>query len=93
MGRPSLSERGAAYRHFGCGSLVKFCPLAEGASDHYPRLGATRDWEVAAGHAILAAAGGSVIDPEGTTLTYGTPEFLIPAFLAWGCPAPTLAER
>ena len=76
-------------RRVACGSSVKFCRLAEGTADHYPRLGPTHDWDVAAGHAILAAAGGSVIDPDGTPLTYGTPEFLIPAFLAWGSPAPT----
>ncbi|MDR3420808.1 MAG: 3'(2'),5'-bisphosphate nucleotidase CysQ [Xanthobacteraceae bacterium] len=73
----------------GCGSSVKFCRLAEGAADHYPRLGPTRDWDVAAGHALLVAAGGSVIGPDGTALAYGTPELRIPAFFAWGGPAPT----
>jgi 3'(2'), 5'-bisphosphate nucleotidase len=72
-----------------CGSSVKFCRLAEGAADHYPRLGPTRDWDVAAGHAVLVAAGGSVIDPDGADLAYGTPDLLIPSFLAWGGPAPT----
>jgi 3'(2'), 5'-bisphosphate nucleotidase len=72
-----------------CGSSVKFCRLAEGMADHYPRLGPTRDWDVAAGHAVLVAAGGSVIDPDGAALTYGTPALRIPAFLAWAGPAPT----
>jgi 3'(2'), 5'-bisphosphate nucleotidase len=72
-----------------CGSSLKFCRLAEGAADHYPRLGPTRDWDVAAGHALLTAAGGSVIQPDGATLKYGTPELRIPAFLAWGGPVPT----
>jgi 3'(2'), 5'-bisphosphate nucleotidase len=67
-----------------CGSSLKFCRLAEGSADHYPRLGPTRDWDVAAGHAVLAAAGGRVIAPNGADLTYGTPALLIPAFLAWG---------
>lgn len=76
-------------RRMACGSSVKFCRVAEGAADHYPRLGPTRDWDVAAGHAVLTAAGGSVIEPDGAALKYGTPELRIPAFLAWGGPAPT----
>jgi 3'(2'), 5'-bisphosphate nucleotidase len=75
-------------RRIACGSSVKFCRLAEGVADHYPRLGPTRDWDVAAGHAVLAAAGGSVIGPNGAALAYGTAERRIPAFLAWGSPAP-----
>jgi 3'(2'), 5'-bisphosphate nucleotidase len=74
-------------RCIACGSSMKFCRLAEGAADHYPRLGPTRDWDVAAGHAVLAAAGGSVTEPRGAALVYGTPERRIPAFLAWGGPA------
>lgn len=69
-----------------CGSALKFCRLAEGAADHYPRLAPTRDWDVAAGHAILEAAGGRVIAPDGELLAYGTPELKIPGFLAWGDP-------
>jgi 3'(2'), 5'-bisphosphate nucleotidase len=80
-------------RRIASGSSVKFCRLAEGVADHYPRLGPTRDWDVAAGHAVLAAAGGSVIGPDGAILTYGTPERRIPAFLAWGTPAPTEGTR
>ncbi len=76
-------------RRIACGSSVKFCRLAEGVADHYPRLGPTRDWDVAAGHAVLTAAGGSVIAPDGSALTYGTADLRIPAFLAWGGPAPT----
>jgi 3'(2'), 5'-bisphosphate nucleotidase len=72
-----------------CGSSLKFCRLAEGAADHYPRLGPTHDWDVAAGHAVLVAAGGSVIDPDGAALAYGTPQLLIPSFMAWGGPVPT----
>ena len=76
-------------RRVACGSSLKFCRLAEGMADLYPRLAPTRDWDVAAGHAVLAAAGGSVVDPEGTALIYGSPALLIPAFVAWGGPAPT----
>jgi 3'(2'), 5'-bisphosphate nucleotidase len=71
-----------------CGSSLKFCRLAEGAADHYPRLAPTHDWDIAAGHAVLVAAGGSVSAPDGTPLAYGTADLLIPSFLAWGQPAP-----
>lgn len=75
-------------RTLGCGSSVKFCRLAEGAADLYPRLAPTHDWDIAAGHAILVAAGGSVVGADGKAVVYGTPELLIPAFVAWGGPAP-----
>jgi 3'(2'), 5'-bisphosphate nucleotidase len=74
------------------GSSVKFCVLAEGAADLYPRFGPTRDWDVAAGHAILAAAGGSVLAPGGAPLTYGTPELRIPSFVACGDPEGMVAR-
>jgi 3'(2'), 5'-bisphosphate nucleotidase len=67
-----------------CGSSVKFCRLAEGAADLYARLAPTHDWDIAAGHAVLAAAGGKVTAPDGSAVTYGSRELLIPAFLAWG---------
>lgn len=69
------------------GSSIKFCRLAEGLADIYPRFGPTHDWDVAAGHAILVAAGGSVTTPRGTPLVYGTPGQRIPAFIALGDPA------
>ena len=72
-----------------CGSALKFCRVAEGAADLYPRLAPTCDWDVAAGHAILAAAGGSVTAPDGSAVAYGTKALRIPGFLAWGeVPAP-----
>jgi 3'(2'), 5'-bisphosphate nucleotidase len=70
-----------------CGSSMKFCRLAEGGADLYPRLTPTHDWDIAAGHAILAAAGGKVIAPSGAPIAYGSSELLIPAFVAWGDPA------
>jgi 3'(2'), 5'-bisphosphate nucleotidase len=72
-----------------CGSAVKFCQLAEGVADVYPRLSTTCEWDVAAGHALLAAAGGMVTTPEGGALTYGQigAEFRVPAFVAWGDPS------
>ena len=69
-----------------CGSSLKFCRLAEGGADLYPRLAPTFEWDVAAGHAVLAAAGGTVTTPAGDLLTYGREEFRIPAFIAWGHP-------
>jgi 3'(2'), 5'-bisphosphate nucleotidase len=67
-----------------CGSAVKFCRLAEGSADLYPRLAPTHDWDVAAGHAVLKAAGGSVVAPEGGPIVYGSAALIIPGFLAWG---------
>lgn len=68
------------------GSSIKFCRVAEGNADVYPRLAPTHDWDIAAGHAVLAAAGGCVVRPEGGQLAYGTPELIIPGFIAWGDP-------
>jgi 3'(2'), 5'-bisphosphate nucleotidase len=72
-----------------CGSAVKFCQLAEGAADLYPRLSPTCEWDVAAGHAVLTAAGGAVTRPDGSKLNYGgvAQDFRIPAFVAWGDPS------
>lgn len=67
-----------------CGSSVKFCRLAEGAADLYARLAPTHDWDIAAGHAVLAAAGGIVTAPDGSRIRYGSDDLLIPEFLAWG---------
>jgi 3'(2'), 5'-bisphosphate nucleotidase len=67
-----------------CGSALKFGLLAEGSADIYPRLSPTWAWDVAAGHAVLAAAGGSMLAPNGEPLRYRQPGFLIPAFIAFG---------
>lgn len=63
-----------------CGSSIKFCRIAEGSVDIYPRLAPTHEWDVAAGHAIVAAAGGTVIAPDGRPLAYGgvNKEFIVP---------------
>lgn len=66
------------------GSSVKFCRVAEGAADLYPRFGPTCEWDTAAGHAVLAAAGGSVAAVTGGPLAYGKPGFLNPGFIARG---------
>jgi 3'(2'), 5'-bisphosphate nucleotidase len=69
-----------------CGSALKFCRIAEGAADIYPRLAPTCEWDVAAGHALVAAAGGTVTLPHGGALRYGETarDFRVPAFIAWG---------
>jgi 3'(2'), 5'-bisphosphate nucleotidase len=66
------------------GSAIKFCRIAEGSADLYPRLAPTHDWDVAAGHALIEAAGGRVLAPDGKPVRYGTPELLIPGFIASG---------
>lgn len=53
------------------GSSLKFCLLAKGEADYYPRFGRTMEWDTAAGHAVLAAAGGAVFTEGGEPLTYG----------------------
>lgn len=71
-----------------CGSALKFAMLAEGAADLYPRLSPTSEWDIAAGDAILTAAGGAVLGPDGQPLLYGRGDcgFRVPAFIAWGDP-------
>src|SRR5688572_4693026 len=64
------------------GSSLKFCLLAKGEADLYPRFGRTMEWDTAAGHAVLLAAGGKVTDVAGLRLAYGKPDFENPAFIA-----------
>jgi len=66
------------------GSSVKFCLLAAGEADIYPRFGRTMEWDTAAGQAILEAAGGSVTTGDGEPLRYGKPGFVNPDFIARG---------
>ena len=71
------------------GSSLKFCRIAEGVADFYPRFGPTSEWDTAAGHAVLAAAGGVVTLPDGAPFTYGKPGFLNrDGFLARGRTSP-----
>lgn len=72
-----------------CGSALKFCRVAEGAVDIYPRLGPTSEWDVAAGHALVVAAGGTMTAPDGTPLRYGQAAegFRMRGFIAWGDPS------
>ena len=75
------------------GSSLKFCRLAEGAADIYPRLGPTCEWDTAAAQAIVEAAGGRVTTLEGAPLRYGKPEVLNPHFVASNAPLPDLLRQ
>jgi 3'(2'), 5'-bisphosphate nucleotidase len=66
------------------GSSLKLCLVAAGEADVYPRLGRTMEWDIAAGHAVLLAAGGQVSDLGGKALRYGKPGFDNPHFAATG---------
>jgi 3'(2'), 5'-bisphosphate nucleotidase len=64
------------------GSSLKFCMVAEGKADIYARASPTSEWDTAAGHAVLLAAGGLVDGPDGEPLRYGKRAFLNRAFVA-----------
>jgi len=76
-----LAKRGVTDR-IPCASSIKFCMLAEGKADLYPRFGPTMEWDTAAGHVILAAAGGRITTPEGEPFRYGKAGFLNGNFVA-----------
>lgn len=83
-----IAERPGAIRKT-LGSSVKFGRVAEGQADIYPRLAPTCEWDIAAGHAILTAAGGRITDARGAALQFGKGGngFIVPEFIAWGDPA------
>jgi 3'(2'), 5'-bisphosphate nucleotidase len=68
------------------GSSLKFCLIAEGLGDLYPRFAPTMEWDTAAGDAVLRAAGGVVLDPSGRLLAYGKADRGLRngPFVAWG---------
>jgi 3'(2'), 5'-bisphosphate nucleotidase len=66
------------------GSALKFCLIAEGAADLYPRFGPTSEWDTAAGHALVLAAGGRMSAWDGGVFAYGKPRFLNNGFVARG---------
>jgi 3'(2'), 5'-bisphosphate nucleotidase len=74
------------------GSSLKFCIVAEGRADIYPRAAPTSEWDTAAGHAVLLAAGGLVDGPDGQPLRYGKRAFLNRAFVATSGWKPPLLE-
>ena len=83
-----IAARPGAIRQM-LGSAVKFCRVAEGGADIYPRLSRTCEWDVAAGHAVVLAAGGTVTDGNGKPVSYGGAHagFGMPEFIAWGDPS------
>jgi 3'(2'), 5'-bisphosphate nucleotidase len=82
-----IDSRPGAVRQL-AGSAIKFCRVAEGGADIYPRLAPTCEWDVAAGHAVVTAAGGKVTDSQGAALRFGAgaKDFIVPEFIAWGDP-------
>jgi 3'(2'), 5'-bisphosphate nucleotidase len=83
-----LEQAASGCGHIAVGSSLKFCVVAEGRADIYPRLSPTSEWDTAAGHAVLLAAGGRVDGPDGGGLRYGKKAFLNRAFVATGGWAP-----
>jgi 3'(2'), 5'-bisphosphate nucleotidase len=82
-----IAERPGAVRSE-LGSAVKFGKVAEGLVDIYPRLSPTCEWDVAAGHAVVTAAGGRITDSKGAALHFGAgrEDFVVPEFIVWGDP-------
>lgn len=78
-------ERLGAHEMVPMGSSLKFCVVAEGAADVYPRLGPTSEWDTAAAEAVLSAAGGRVVTSSGQPMVYNKgPDLLNPWFIASG---------
>ena len=81
----SVLERIGAHEMRPMGSSLKFCLVAEGTADFYPRLGPTCEWDTAAAQAVVEAAGGSVTTLDGLPLRYNERDTLLnPHFLAYG---------
>lgn len=70
------------------GSSLKMCAIAAGKADLYPRFGPTHEWDTAAAHAVLSAAGGQITDLNGAPLVYGKPGVKNPDIVAWGFEPP-----
>lgn len=86
-GSPKMLEFLAGHPVIGrvrAGSALKFCRVAEGVADIYPRMGETMEWDTAAGQCILEEAGGIMTDLQGQPFLYGKKDFLNPGFVAWG---------
>jgi 3'(2'), 5'-bisphosphate nucleotidase len=78
-------ERLGDHERLGLGSSLKFCRIAEGRVDFYPRFGPTSEWDTAAGQCVLEAAGGAVLGTDGEPLAYNRKDSLLnPDFLALG---------
>ncbi|MEQ1617384.1 MAG: 3'(2'),5'-bisphosphate nucleotidase CysQ [Terricaulis sp.] len=88
-----IAALGAAAIH--ASSSIKLCRIAEGAADLYPRFGDVCQWDIAAGHAVLAAAGGDIMNLDGGPLHYGDDHggFIVPGFVAFANAAAASAAR
>ena len=75
------------------GSSLKFCRVAEGLADVYPRLAPTSEWDTAAAQAVVEGAGGHVVDEQGTRLRYGKADVLNPHFIATSVPLKALGAQ
>ena len=79
-----MLPRLAPYELLAVGSSLKFCLVAEGSADFYPRFGPTSEWDTAAAQAVVEAAGGAVVTTDGERLRYNTkPELLNPHFVVY----------
>ena len=78
----ALAHRFPGVERRALGSSLKLCLLADGGADLYPRLGPTSEWDIAAAHAVLAAAGGSIRRLDGQPIAYNKRNFLNPEFIA-----------
>ncbi len=78
-------DRFSSPKRLHMGSSLKFCVIARGDADFYPRFGPTSEWDTAAGQAILNTVGGAVVTPDGKPLLYGKKDqkFANPSFVAW----------
>lgn len=89
-GSPKLAarlERLGPHEFLPAGSSIKLCLIADGSADLYPRLGGSSEWDIAAGQAVVEAAGGQVVSLEdGLALRYNKADLLNPKFLAYGDP-------
>lgn len=79
-----LKHKEGDYQIIHMGSALKICVVAEGGADIYPRLGPTGEWDTAAAHCVINAAGGQLVDVAGQSLVYNKPVLLNPWFLAVG---------
>jgi len=81
-----FAERQGVTETLAAGSSLKFCRVAEGAADLYPRFGPTMEWDTGAGHAVLVAAGGAVTRPDGSVFDYAKAGdgYRNGPFIAWG---------
>jgi 3'(2'), 5'-bisphosphate nucleotidase len=80
-------EKAGPYEVVSMGSSLKFCLVAEGTAHLYPRLGPTMEWDTAAAHCVVEAAGGKVTDLEGRALVYNREDLLNPFFIVAGDPS------